>query len=138
MIKLCYKSYEWELTNASSKYFFDKTGLNLHIVLADYVTTNIKDASSGDQTLLSRLVVLGKLYSVDVVNYALYSVIKNSNDGIPFEEICDATHRVSWQASDRDDDLSEPYTTVMLNLALDYNEYFNENLPEVKKKVMGI
>jgi len=138
MIKLCYKKYEWELTNSSSKYFFDKTGLNLHVVLAEYITTNIKDASSGEQSLLSKLVALGSIYSIDVVNHALYSVIKDCNDSIPFEEIVDATHRVSWQQSDRDDDMSEPYTTVMLDLALDYNEYFNKNLPDIKKKVMGI
>lgn len=138
MIKLCYKSYEWKLSNGSSKYFFDETGLNLHTVLADYITTNIKDVSLGDQTLLSRMVVLSKIYSIEVVNHALYSVIKEVDNNIPFSEICDATYRVSWQASDREDDLSEPYTTVMLNLALDYNEYFNKNLPNIKKKVAGI
>lgn len=134
MIKLCYKEYDWKITSGACKLFFDKTGLDLQIVLADYIVCNMSDREKGGQTLLSRMVNLGKLYSRNIVNHALYSVIEKSNDGVSFDEICDATFRVGWQLSDRPSDLGEPYPIVMLNLALDYNEYCNKNIPESKKK----
>ena len=132
MIKLCYKEYDYKISLAACKSFFDKTGLDLQIVLADYIRANM---SEGNQTLLDRIVTLGKLYSREVVNYALHAVIKPCHDEVSIDEICDATYRVGWQLSDRPDQLSEPYPIVMLSLALDYNAYCNTNLPESKKKV---
>lgn len=134
MIKLCYKEYDWKITNGACKSFFDKTNLDLQIVLADYIISNMADIDKGAQSLLSRMVTLGKIYSRDVVNHALYSVIKPCNESVSFEEICDATYRVGWQLSDKPDDLGEPYPLIMLNLALDYNEYCNKNIPKAKKK----
>jgi hypothetical protein len=39
---------------------------------------------------------------------------------------------VSWQLSDRPDDLSEPWPIIMLQVGFDINEYFNNNIPKKK------
>ena len=133
MIKLCYKEYDYKITNGACKSFFDKTGLDLQIVLAEYIAENY---AHPEQTLLQRMVTLGKLHSRDIVNHALYAVIKPCHSEVSLDEICDATYRIGWQLSERPDDMSEPYPVVMWNLALDYNEYCNNNIPaDTKKKV---
>ena len=131
MIKLCYKEYDYKVSLEAAKKFFDKTGLDLQIVLAKYIECN---HLKGQQTLLSRMISLGSLYTRDIVNHALHSTIKPCHKEVSFEEICDATFRVGWQLSERPDDLSEPYPIIMLALALEYNDYCNANIPGSKKK----
>ena len=126
MIKLCYKEYDYKISLEADKNFTDKTGLDLQIVLAKYIECN---HLNGEQTLLSRMVSLGSLYSRGVVNHALHSVIKPCHKEVSFDEICDGTFRVGWQLSERPDELSEPYPIIMLQLALDHNDYCNANIP---------
>ena len=62
----------------------------------------------------------------------MHSMIREVDKTIPIAEIEDATYRVGWMASDRDDDLSEPWAMVMVSTALQINDYFMDNL-NVKK-----
>lgn len=133
MIKLCYKEYEWKISNSACKYFFDKTGLDLQTVFGDYIASSI-DANG--KPLISRMLIFSKLYDRYTASLALYSIIKDSNDGISLSEIEDATFRVSWQLSDRPDELSEPWPIVMLETALEINEYFNANIPKKKADIL--
>ena len=64
---------------------------------------------------------LSKLYSRKIATKALHAVIKAADDSIPLAEIEDACYRVSWQLSDKPDDLSEPWP--------------NNNLPKKKADI---
>lgn len=129
MIHLCYKKYPYKLTLGAAKRFFDKTGLDLQTVLMDYISTYIEHHK---KPLLQLLVIMSKVYTRDIASYALYCMISEANSSVPIEEIDDATFRVSWVASDREDDLSEPWAIVMYQLALEVNKYQEDNI-EAKK-----
>jgi hypothetical protein len=132
MIKLCYKEYDWKLSNEACKSFFDKTGLDLQTVFGSYIDACQETV---DRSLISRMQILSKLYPRDVACKALHSIIKPVSDGVSLSEIEDGTYRVSWMISDRPDDLSEPWPFVMLNTALKINEYFNANIPKKKADI---
>tara|TARA_R110000851_G_scaffold13383_1_gene45820 strand:- start:393 stop:800 length:408 start_codon:yes stop_codon:yes gene_type:complete len=129
MIKLCYKEYDWKITQGACKSFFDKTGLDLHTVFGDYIDASI---DTQGQTLIGRMQKFSKLYSRDIACKALHAIIYAANDEVKLIEIEDATYRVSWQLSDRPDDMSEPWPFVMLVTAFGINEYFNNNIPKKK------
>ena len=132
MIKLCYKEYDWKITQGACKSFFDKTGLDLHTVFGDYIDASI---DTQGQTLIGRMQKFSKLYSRDIANKALHAIIYAANDEIKLIEIEDATYRVSWQLSERPDDMSEPWPFVMLVTAFGINEYFNSNIPKKKADI---
>tara|TARA_R110000850_G_scaffold25233_6_gene72980 strand:- start:55 stop:453 length:399 start_codon:yes stop_codon:yes gene_type:complete len=132
MIHLCYKKYEWKITEGAHKYFTDKTGLDLLIVFGDYIEASFK---TDGVNLIQRMQIYGKLYTREVVNYALHSIISSINPDVELKEIEDATYRVSWQLSDRPDDLSEPWCVVMYHTALEINDYMNKNLPKKKADI---
>lgn len=129
MIKLCYKEYSWKLSNGARKSFEDQTGLDLETVFGDYLEESLL---SMNKPLISRMQSLSKLYSRKIATKALHAIIKAADDSIPLAEIEDACYRVSWQLSDKPDDLSEPWPIVMYLVALDMNDYFNNNLPKKK------
>ena len=129
MIKLCYKEYDWKITQGACKSFFDKTGLDLHTVFGDYIDASIQ---SQELTLIGKMQKYRKLYTRDIASLAFHSIIHADNDEVKLDEIADATYRVDWVLSDRPDDLSEPWPFVMLNTAFDINKYHNENIPKKK------
>lgn len=134
MIKLCYKEYDWKISNGACKSFFDKTGLDLQTVFGDYIEASIDTVG---KSIISRMQIFSRLYSRDVAAKALFSLIKPVNDGVSLAEIEDATYRVSWQISERPDDLSEPWPVVMYQTALQINDYFNANIPKKKADTSG-
>ncbi|PHS21821.1 MAG: hypothetical protein COA84_14930 [Robiginitomaculum sp.] len=127
--KLGYEVYPFGMSLAVCKRFTDATGLDLHPVLMDYINTftELKDAS-----ILDRLTQLSKLYPREVGCH-LFASITDTESRVPLEEFQDATFRVSWVQSSRDDDLSEPWPLVIVGLAMQVNKYINDNL-HVKKK----
>ena len=128
-VKICYKTYDCKLSAGACKYFTDKTGLDLQTVFGDYVEKSIELQGV---SLISRMQTLSRLYNREIASLALYSIIKSENESVDLCEIEDATFRVSWQLSDRPDDLSEPWPIVMLQVGFDINEYFNNNIPKKK------
>ena len=131
MIKLCYKEYEWKASNEACKTFFDKTGLDLQTVFGDYIAACM--SMQEGTGLFEQMQIYAKLYSRKTASIALHSIIKAVEKSIPIDEIYDATYKVGWVISDRPDDLSEPWPFVMLNAALEINEYFNANVPKKKE-----
>jgi hypothetical protein len=127
--KLAYKSYSFGISLASCKRFTDATGLDLHPVLMEYIHkfTELKEAS-----ILDRLTQLSKLYSREVACH-LFMSITDKDSNATLDEFQDATFRVSWIQSKRDDDLSEPWPLVIVALAMEVNKYINDNI-HVKKK----
>tara|TARA_R110000782_G_scaffold244687_1_gene331437 strand:+ start:348 stop:758 length:411 start_codon:yes stop_codon:yes gene_type:complete len=128
-IHLAYKKYPYKLTLNACKVFFEQTGLDLQIVFLKYISLA---ANNRDSTIADRLIAFSELYSRDVACKAMHCMIKEVNSSVPIAEIQDATYRVGWMASDRDDDLSEPWSMVMVSTALQINDYFSEGL-NVKK-----
>ena len=129
MIKLCYIEYEWKLSKGACKSFSDKTGLDLYTVFGDYVDASFDLVG---KNLIQVMQAYAKLYPKKIADQAFYSIINAANPEVKLNEIEDATYRVSWQLSDRPDDLSEPWPVVMYQTALSINKYLNENLPKKK------
>ena len=133
-IKLAYKTYPFKISQGACKRFFEQTGLDLQTVFLTYIC---KFHSTDKMTTGDRLVALSNLYSRDIACKAMYHMIKEEKDGISISELEDATFRVSWVASDRDDDLSEPWPLVMVTAGLQINDYFTENLNVKKSDTSG-
>ena len=90
-------------------------------------------ANNRELSIPERLIAFSELYSRDIACKALHCMIKEvPSNSIPIAEIEDGTYRVGWLANDRDDDLSEPWSLVMVTTALQVNQYFMDNL-HVKK-----
>lgn len=145
MIKLCYKKYKWKISQGACRSFKEKTGKDLMGVFAAYIVENIK-LKEGVSTferceilrsLHEQLGVDGEIItsSEDIASEALLAIISAAQDGIDIGEIKDAMFRVSWVVSERPDDLSEPWPVVMLETALQINDYMCKNLPSKKKAV---
>jgi hypothetical protein len=131
MIKLCYKEYNWKASNEARKSFTDQTGLDLETVFGDYIVACMKmpeGTGAFEQAQIYRHV-----YPQNIANIALHCLIKAASEGVSIDEICDATNRVSWVISKRPDGLSEPWPFVMLNTALEMNDYFESNAPKKKE-----
>lgn len=139
MIKLCYKSYDWKISNGACRSFKEKTGKDLMGVFAAYIVASIN--LKNDISTFERCEVFRDVHEAvddgdvafDIASKALHCVISASDTSISLEEIVDAMYRVSWTVSDRPDDLSEPWPVVMLDVALQLNTYMCENLPLKKK-----
>lgn len=131
MIKLCYKEYSWKITNGACRSFMEKTGKDLQGFFASYIVASIK--MNKEISTFERCEILRDLHSVQDACNALFCIIDAGQDGISFAEIEDGAARVSWTVNDKPDDLSEPWPVVMLDVALQLNNYLCENLPSKKK-----
>lgn len=133
MIKLCYKEYDWKISNGACRSFKEQTGKDLKGFFADYIVAslNLPDRVS----LFERTEIFRALHSREDACKALHCVISASQDGVSIAEIEDATYRVGWTLSDRPDDLSEPWPIEVLRLALDVNKYLSENIPKKKADI---
>jgi hypothetical protein len=123
MIKLCYKEYPYKMSLKACKVFFDQTGLDLQTVLMKYI---VACSSTKGLTPMGRLVHFSELYTRDIAARALHALISQEKDGISLDEIDDATYRVGWAVNEREDNYSEPWPIVMLQVALEINDYFGE------------
>ena len=128
-IHLAYKRYPYKITLNACKKFYEQTGLDLQTVFLKYISAA---ANSKELSIAERLIGFSELYSREVACKAMHCMIREENTSIPLAEIEDGTFRVSWLASDREDTLSEPWPLVMVNTALQINDYFSENL-HIKK-----
>ena len=130
VIKLCYKEYNFKITLASCKSFYDATGEDLQYILLQYID---KCRTTVGQDLLIRMNALLGVCNFETAAQAIHSLVKTENTSVSIDEIRDGMFRVSWMPSERSDDLSEPWSMVMLTIATQVNDYFNNNIP-VKKK----
>lgn len=130
MIKLCYKEYEWKISNGACRSFKEKTGKDLKGFFASYIVASINLPTG--ISLFERTEIFRDVQSREDACKALHCIIAASQDGVSLTEIEDATHRVSWTLSDRPDDLSEPWPLEMLNIAFEINEYLSSNIPKKK------
>lgn len=131
---LCYKTYPFKISQGACKRFFEQSELDLQTVFLTYICKfhETNGMSAGD-----RLVALSNLYSRDTACKAMYHLIKGEADGVSIAELEDATFRVSWVASDRDDNLSEPWPLVMVSIGLQINDYFTKNIDAKKPDTLA-
>ena len=126
---LCYKTYPFSVSLATCKRFTDATGLDLHTVLMDYIHAYSQLSDIGE---LEKVNAMSKVYSRGIACQVFYA-LSNREKEIPLAEFEDATYRVSWFRTEVIDDMSEPWPLVMVAVAMDVNNYINQNL-HVKKK----
>ncbi len=129
-IKLCYKTYDFKISLAACKAFYDATGEDLQYILLKYIETSIE---TKELDLISRMASFLSVVKFEVAAQAIFALIRTENKSIPLDEIRDGMFRVSWLPSERTDDQSEPWCMVMLGIATQVNGYFEKNIP-VKKK----
>ena len=134
MIKLCYKEYPFKITLGACKDFFDKTGKDLPSVLIKYIESNAK---SHGFDAISKMSALYDTCSFLDASYAMHVMIKVENSSIPLEEIQDGMFKVSWLPREGGDNKSEPWPLVMLDIATQVNDYFNQEMPVKKKGTKG-
>ena len=132
MIKLCYKEYPFKLSLASCKSFFDATGEDLQSTLLSYLDACQRTTG---MDLIARMSEFHKVCKFEVASHAIHSLVKAEDKSIPLSEIQDGMFRVSWLPTDRDDDLSEPWPLVMVDIATQVNDYFAKNMPVKKKDI---
>lgn len=131
-IKLCYKTYPFKISLAACKAFYDATGEDLQYILLKYIEASI---DTKELPLLSRMAAFLAVVKFEVAAQAIFALVRTENNSIPLDEIRDGMFRVSWLPSQRTDDLSEPWSMVMLGIATQVNSYFEKNIP-VKKKAI--
>jgi hypothetical protein len=86
---------------------------------------------SADEPILTRMRKVYGVLDFDTAAHLFYSLIKTENKSIPFSEIEDGMYKLGWLPNKRDGDLSNPWPLVLVNVAHDINNQFNEAL---KKK----
>lgn len=127
--KLAYKAYPFSMSLAACKRFTDATGLDLHDVLMDYIHAY---TAVSKETDLKKVSVMSKLHSRAIACHVFHAISEKENS-IKLEEFEDATYLTSWFRSEVVDGMSEPWPIVLVGVAMDVNNYINENL-HVKKK----
>ena len=133
MIRLCYKEYDWKVSQGANKSFTDKTGKDLYGVFASYITASLnlpKDVSIFERTEIFRGLHLEKTACL-----ALHCIISEGQEGVTLDEISDGVSRVSWQLSEKPAGLSDPWPHVMLSAAFEINKYHNDNIPKKKADI---
>ncbi|HHZ96944.1 MAG TPA: hypothetical protein EYN67_15650 [Flavobacteriales bacterium] len=126
---LCYKTYPFKISQGACKRFFEQTGLDLQTVFITYLCKfhETKGMMSGD-----RFIALSNLYPRDIACKAMYHMVKEEVTGVSMAELEDASFRVGWTASENDDQLSDPWPLIMVDISVKINTYYSENLDEKK------
>ena len=133
-IKLCYKTYPFEISLAACKTFYDATGEDLQHTLLKYIDMC---RTTVEMDLLSRMSAFMGIVKFEIAAQAIHALVKTESKSVGIDEIRDGMFRVSWLPSERTDDLSEPWCMVMLSIATQINSYFEKNVPVKKKATEG-
>ena len=128
---IAFKEYELKLTLSACKRFYDETGKDLQTVLMKYLEASA--LTSGSDTLT----VTRTLFEVETFNiasYAIYCMAKEAESSSSLDDIQDGMYRVSWlPVIDKDSKKREPWPVVMLDIALQLNDYMTKYF-DIKKK----
>jgi len=126
MIKLCYQQYESSVTLAAHREFIKRQGNSLGY----YIGKVIIAASSGQgQGVANQMALIAEAVPFGVA-LDIFDVVTDKN--VSKEELEDAMFRVDWIPTERDGDMSEPWTFELARLAGEYSTIYNE-ISEKKK-----
>ena len=126
MIKLCYQQYESSVTLAAHREFLKRQGNSLGFYIGKTII-----AAAGGQGLgvAQQMSAIAEAIPFGVA-LDIFDVV--TDKGVSKEEIEDAMFRVDWIPTERDGDMSEPWTFVLAKFAGEYSEIYNE-ITEKKK-----
>ena len=128
--KLCYKEYEYKITNAAKREFKRETGRGLWSTLQGVF--NIVNTNKGkDEMVMCEEV--GK--HVDDVDGAilLYTLAKQCNSTLKLDEIADGCDRVGWRSYGSADEWAQAYTYILYTMVLDVDQWYEEEAIKAKK-----
>lgn len=126
-LKLCYKSYDFNVTLGACKSFYDQTGKDLQSVLLKYLSSC---ASTGDQTLTDRMISFHDVCSFEDASILVSCLVKSEQKEIPLSEIQDGMFRSGWLPNDHDTEYLQPWPLLLVDIATKVNKYFSDNLPK--------
>ncbi len=126
MIKLCYQQYETSVTLAAHREFLKRQGHSLGYYIGK---TIIAAASGKDGGVANQMATIAEAVPFGVA-LDIFDVITDKE--VSKEELEDAMFRVDWVPTNRDGDMSEPWTFVLARLAGEYSEIYND-ITEKKK-----
>jgi hypothetical protein len=126
MIKLCYQEYEANVTLAAHREFLKRQGHSLGYYIGETIIASAESAELGVAVQMSNIAkAVPFLVALDIFDCV-------TDKSITKEELEDAMFRVDWMPTDRDGDLSEPWTFVLAKFAGEYSQIYNE-ITEKKK-----
>ena len=133
MIKLAYQEYDYKMSLAAMRQFKEATGKDLWHTLLSLIEANA-DAIADGKTSLSGIVRLSEVIDFDTGAEVFRAMLTRENNAkVSREDIEDAMFRVGWLPAKTDDGMTEPYTLLLLKMAIDVNAQMNE---QPKKKVI--
>ena len=132
MIKLCYQSYDYKADLGALKAFKKDTKEDLLFILSGVLECW---ADTKGQPQRSRINAIYGVADFECAAYIFFHLIKRSGKNIPFAEVEDAMFRVGVSPNAIDDEYCLPWPIVLLKVAQDIEEDFQESLPQLKKKL---
>lgn len=127
--KLCYKPYDCKMSLGAMKAFKEATGRDLWGTLIEFILVY------HDGKGLSVFDLCRRLYQTvdfETGSQAFYCMAKECNKNLSLDEIQDGMFHVGWRPSERPDDMSEPWPIILVQLAMDVDQYFTELASEKK------
>jgi hypothetical protein len=127
-MKLCYKEYQIKDTIGARRQFYERTGMDLPrtcmLLLQSFSDTR-------DLPVRSRLSEVIGIISFFKAAEFLHALIQAKDDSIPLVEVLDAMHKVGHEPTEREGEMGEPWTYLLISVASELCISFRE---DVKKK----
>ena len=128
MIKLAYIEYDWKISLAAKRKFKERTGLDLMNTLWGFMVMHRSTAGMDDIQVMHKMTSICSEENCADIFYCLFN---EANSCVTIDEIADAMERTCGLSNV--DDLSHPWPSVMVQLAMDVEEYYR-NINNPKKK----
>lgn len=127
MIKLCYQEYETSLTLGDFREFEKRQGNSLGFYLGE--AANAFFLTEG-QSAMSRMQAIKRAVPFHVA-LDIFDCV--TDKGVTKQILEDAMWRVDWIPTERDGEMSEPWTAVLVDYALNgFTQYMTEITVEKK------
>jgi hypothetical protein len=129
MFKLCFKSYDWKMSQGAIKKFKQDTGACLSYTLS-CIAERWSDSTGLDQR--KRLNSVMSVCDREKAAYVFFHLCNGSGGNVPIEEFEDSIHRVGDFPNSLDDEWSYPWPIVLVKLIKDIEDYDRSNRPTKK------
>lgn len=126
-INLCYKTYPVKMSLGAMKEFHSLTGLDMWCTLLKFRECFYLSAK---EPMLTRLSKLNDVVDFHTGAKLLHCMIRVENKNIPLCEVEDAMFRCGWSFSE--DENQQPWPLLVVKLANDIDEYFEQSTPKKK------
>jgi len=127
--KLCYKSYDYALTNEVFTDFKSEFGRCPRNVLREIWYT----AKSYSDDYFKMLLEASKVFDQTDTAWFLWRLAKTKNSLVQLSEIQDGVARTARLSQEGADEYSQHFTHIMIQIALDDEKYLGEQFAKAKK-----